>query len=150
MDPDNLLDNFQDLDEIHKIIVFQTGYGVKKIALDLDYSRPHLQELLSGKGSDRVTADLIERLKSYYKDEIIQFVRKYKSRVSSDPANSNPSDRPPPSEWLQLLSKQEELLVIVKRIEENTSGVLHEGWGKKNVLKVGRDSKSKKGRSGKG
>ena len=72
-----MLENFQDIKEIHKIIVFETGHSVNEIADRLDYSRPHLAILLKGRGSDEVILGVINRLKGAYKKEILQFVSKY-------------------------------------------------------------------------
>jgi plasmid maintenance system antidote protein VapI len=72
-----LLENFQDIIELRKIIVFQTDDSIDKMAAKLEYSRPHLNRLLNGEGSVSVKKDLIDKIKRVYEKEILQFVRKY-------------------------------------------------------------------------
>jgi hypothetical protein len=83
-----LLDNFQNLEEIHKIIVFETGFSVEEIAKRIGYSRPHLALILGGKGSEKVRNELLAILKREFEKEILQFVRRYgKIKTPADPAN---------------------------------------------------------------
>lgn len=72
-----MLDNFQDIEELHKIIFFQTGDSVLRMSEKLNYTRPHLALLLNKKGSKEVIQELVEKIKSVYRTEILQFVSKY-------------------------------------------------------------------------
>lgn len=82
-----MLDIFQDIVELHKIIFFQTGESVEDMAKKLQYSRPHLTLLLKGKGSKAVTNELIEKMKVCYKKEVLQFVSKYGKVEATEDSN---------------------------------------------------------------
>lgn len=88
-DPYILLENIQDIKELHNIIVFQTGHSVEKIASNIAYSRPHLAVILKNGGSDEVESEVRKRLRDKYKSEIEQFV----SRWSQVPAQVSKDER---------------------------------------------------------
>lgn len=75
-----MLENFQDIDELYKIIVFQTDFTVGVIADALGYTRSHFTRLLKGDRSEKVEVALLDKMKQVYEREITQFVRKYVSR----------------------------------------------------------------------
>jgi predicted transcriptional regulator YheO len=83
-----LLDKFQDILEVYRIIVFQTGHTSDQVADKIIMSRPHLSKLLntieSGEVTPKVKAGLLNKLKWAYEKEITQFIQKY-----STPAESN-------------------------------------------------------------
>lgn len=72
-----MLEEFQDLDEIRRIIVFETGASVEKMAEQIKYSRPHLALILTKGGSEDVVSEVRGKLIAAYKDKIIQFVSRY-------------------------------------------------------------------------
>lgn len=72
-----MLDNFQDIAELHKIIVFQTGKTIEEIASDLDYSREHFSKLLNAELSEKVKSGLLGKIKAKYANEISLFVSRY-------------------------------------------------------------------------
>lgn len=111
-----MLENFQDISELHKIIVFQTGDKVGKIAKRVEYSREHLTGLLKGRGPEKVIRELREKLATSYQKEILQFVGKY-SKVNSTA---------PEIDIEELAEHQRALLEIVLLIAKDKKTVYRE------------------------
>lgn len=142
-----LLDSFEDLQEIHNIIVFQTGHSVENIANKIKYSRAHLQKILTGREAGKGKIEVLDKLKIAYQEEITQFVRKY-----STVANSELPDPAPQKQEEQILEVVRELALSVNRIEQKIDRVFPGETGSffDAVRKAigSRGSGSKRGKSG--
>lgn len=114
----DLLDNFEDLQEIHNIIVFQTGHSVENIAKEINYSRAHLQKILTGKEAGKGKNEVLDKLKRAYRAQITQFVRKYSTIL-----NSGQQDHDPGTNEGQILEVIRELALSVNRIENKIDRV---------------------------
>lgn len=88
----DLLDRFQDLEEIVKIIEFETGKSRAQIASSVKRTRETFSRILNGKPSDKVVYTLRSKLIVLYGQDISRFVTKYSSLNSSALGHPRPTD----------------------------------------------------------
>lgn len=86
------LEKIKELDEIVKVVTFQTGKNQTNIAEDLKITPETLSRILNGKPSDKVKRNLIDKLRGTFGKEISQFVAKYGSLNSSALGHPRPTD----------------------------------------------------------
>lgn len=72
-----MLEKIQDVGELYKIIVFETGHNDEQVATALGYTRSHFNRLINGERSEKVDSALRDKMKKGYAKEIAQFVRRW-------------------------------------------------------------------------
>lgn len=101
---------FNELEELLKIIVFQTDYKDEQIAKRIGLSRPHFN--VKKNAGDET---LIPMLKDEFQSEIEHFVRRYGAAMK---VNLTPSDQKDQADLTQIREGQRELIDLVRRIEK--------------------------------